>query len=171
MSTTSRISAMPSWPMSSSRPTNGETNRAPAFAASSACGAEKQRVTLTSIGSSWPARMWQARSPSQVSGTLTTTFGAMPASARPCSTMPSHAVSVTSADTGPGTSRVISVMTSLMLRPVRATREGLVVTPSTSPVAASSAIWPVSAVSTNSCMRALPSRNGSVPEAGGLDPV
>ena len=43
---------MPSWPMSSSRPTNGLMKLAPALAASSACAAEKHSVTLTIAPSS-----------------------------------------------------------------------------------------------------------------------
>ena len=66
---------MPSSPASSSRPMKGEMKVAPALAASSACGAEKQSVTLTMVPSSVSAL--QAFSPSQVSGTLTATLSAI----------------------------------------------------------------------------------------------
>ncbi len=78
---------MPSMLMSSSRPTNGEMNVAPALAASSAWFAEKQSVTLTIRPSSLSAR--QAFSPSQVSGTFTAMFGASCASLRPSAIIPS----------------------------------------------------------------------------------
>ena len=98
----SRISSMPSWPMSSSRPMNGEMKVAPALAASSAWLAEKHSVTLTIVPS--PVSALQALRPSQVSGTLTVTFLAILASARPSLSMPSRSVAATSALTGPGTS-------------------------------------------------------------------
>ena len=46
LATISPISSMPSVEMSSRRPTNGEMYVAPAFAASSACEAEKHSVTF-----------------------------------------------------------------------------------------------------------------------------
>jgi hypothetical protein len=75
----SAISSSPSMPMSSSRPMKGEMKVAPALAASSAWLAEKQSVTLTIRPSS--AKTLQARSPSQVSGTLMAMLPAMAASA------------------------------------------------------------------------------------------
>src|SRR3546814_19002669 len=62
-------------PISSWRPTKGETKVAPAFAASSACAAEKQSVTLT-IAPSLVSAL-QVLSPSIVNGTLMPTFGAI----------------------------------------------------------------------------------------------
>ena len=56
--------------MSSSRPTNGLTNDAPAFAASSACAALNTSVTLTRMPS--PLSDLHAWMPSRVSGTFTT---------------------------------------------------------------------------------------------------
>ena len=53
----------------------------------------------------------------------------------------------TSAETGPGTKSQISSKTSRNLRPVRATSDGLVVTPSTRPMAVASLISLTSAVS------------------------
>ena len=62
-------------PTSSSRPTNGLTKVAPAFAASSACAAENTSVTLTRMPSS--DSVLQAWMPSRVSGTLTTMCSSM----------------------------------------------------------------------------------------------
>ena len=92
--------------------------------------------------------------PSQVSGTFTVTLLAILASARPSLSMPSRSVAATSALTGPGTSSQISATISRKLRPALATKVGLVVTPSTSPVAASSLISATSAVSTKNFMAA-----------------
>ena len=54
--------------------------------------------------------------------------------------MSSYSVAATSALTGPGTTSQISAMTSSMLRPDLAISDGLVVTPSSSPLAASDRI-------------------------------
>src|SRR3546814_5763203 len=64
----SAINCIPLKPLSSWRPTNGETKVAPALAASSAWFAEKQSVTLTIVPS--PVSALQVLSPSMVSGTL-----------------------------------------------------------------------------------------------------
>jgi len=123
---------------------------APALAASSAWAAEKHKVTLTIVPS--PASARQVFSPSGVSGTLTATLRASFASARPSASMVGWSVAVTSALTGPGTMAQMSRTTSRKLRPVFATKLGLVVTPSTSPVAARSRISAMSAVSTKNFM-------------------
>ena len=94
---------------------NGETNVAPALAASSAWVAEKQSVTLTMVPS--PVSVLQALSPSQVSGTLTVTFLAILARMRPSRSMPSVSVAATSAETGPGTMAQISAMIGLEIAP------------------------------------------------------
>ena len=89
----------------------------------------------------------QACSPSQVSGTLTAMFPEIAASSRPSAIIASASVAVTSALTGPSIASQISVKTSNKGRPVFAIRDGFVVTPSRSPVTASSRISPMSAVS------------------------
>ena len=66
---------MPSKPLSSCRPTKGETKVAPALAASSAWLAEKHSVTLTIVPS--PVSFLQVLSPSIVSGTLMQTLSAI----------------------------------------------------------------------------------------------
>ena len=58
--------------MSSRRPTNGETKRAPALAARSAWVGAKIRVMLTRLPSA--ASTFVALSPSAVQGNLTTMF-------------------------------------------------------------------------------------------------
>ena len=88
---------------------------APALAASMAWAAEKHRVTLVLMPLSEKFRA--ARSPSQVSGSFTTTFGAMAASLSPSLTMVSKSVATASAEIGPSTRAQISAMTSAMLRP------------------------------------------------------
>ena len=140
--------------MSSSRPTKGETKAAPALAASNAWAGEKQSVTLTRMPSSVSTR--QAFSPSGVKGTLTIMLGATSDRRRPSDSMEAWSVAVTSALTGPGTMPQISAKTSKKSRPVLATSEGLVVTPSTKPVEARSWISATSAVSTKNFMSALP---------------
>src|SRR4029453_8841569 len=79
----SPIRCMPSWPISSSRPTKGEMNDAPALAASRAWAAEKHRVTFTIVPSEESAL--QVLRPSGVSGTFTATFLASLASFVPSS--------------------------------------------------------------------------------------
>ncbi len=101
------------------------------------------------------ARVLQALSPAQVSGTLTAMFGAIPASSRPSAIIASASSAVTSAETGPGTMPQISAVTSRKSRPDFMMREGFVVTPSTIPVSASDRISSISAVSMKNFM-ALP---------------
>ena len=144
---------------------------APAFAASNAWEGEKQRVTLTLVPPWLSAR--QALSPSQVSGTLTATLGAMAASVRPSESMVSASVAVTSALTGPGTMSQMFRITSMKSPPDLAMSEGLVVTPSSRPVAARSSISAVSAVSTKNFMRPLRPRVASrrrSPKSSGWTP-
>ena len=129
---------MPSWPISSSRPTKGLTKVAPALAASSACAAEKHSVTLVIMPCSESAR--QARSPSGVSGSFTVTFAAMRVSTAASRIIWLYSVAATSALTGPGTTSQISATTSRIRRPDLAISEGLVVTPSSRPEAASALI-------------------------------
>ena len=144
---------MPSWLMSSRRPTKGEMKAAPALAASNAWEGEKHRVTLTLVPPWLSAR--QALRPSHVSGTLTATFGAISASARPSESMVSASVAVTSALTGPDTMSQMLRITSKKSPPDLAISEGLVVTPSSSPVAERSSISAMSAVSTKNFMPPL----------------
>ena len=144
---------MPSRPASSSRPMKGEMYVAPALAASSAWLALKHSVTLTGVPSL--VRALQALRPSQVSGTFTVTLPAILASRRPSLSMPSKSVAATSAETGPSTTAQISRTVSLKSLPVLATSEGLVVTPSSRPVSASSRISLTSAVSTKNFMARL----------------
>src|SRR6266851_1414341 len=106
---------------------------APALAESRACGAEKQSVWLTRMPS--PVRYFTALSPSLVSGHLTTTFGATCASSLPSFTMPSKSVATTSRLTSPGTTRQISSTSGRKGRFSLAISEGLVVQPSTRPIA------------------------------------
>jgi hypothetical protein len=74
---------------------------APALAASSACAAEKQSVTLTRMPS--PDSDLHALMPSRVSGTFTIMCESMPAMSCPCESMPAKSVAVTSPLTGPFT--------------------------------------------------------------------
>src|ERR1035437_59047 len=71
-------------------------------------------------------------------------------------------MAATSALTGPGTRPQISATTSRILRPDLAISEGLVVTPSSRPLAASDLISAVSAVSTKNFMRLV--RIGATPD-------
>ena len=86
--------------------------------------------------------------PSGVSGTFTATFLASLASLRPSASIVLWSVATVSALTGPGTMAQISLITSRIGRPDLAISEGLVVTPSSRPVAARSLISAMSAVST-----------------------
>src|SRR5262245_42846630 len=155
----SAIRLMPSWPMSSSRPTKGEMNVAPALAASSAWAAEKHRVTFTIVPSE--ASALQVFSPSGVSGTFTATFLASLASFLPSSSIFLWSVATVSALTGPGTMAQISLITSSIGRPDFMIREGLVVTPSSRPDAARSLISATSAVSTKNFISTTPMASGS----------
>ena len=85
-----------------------------------------------------PRRIRSALRPSTVVGSLTTTFGAIFASSRPCWTMPSVSVATTSRLTGPSTIRQISSTRSRNGRFSLATSEGLVVAPSRRPIAVAS---------------------------------
>src|SRR3954470_499674 len=144
---------MPLVETSSSRPTNGEMYVAPALAASSAWVAEKHSVTLVLMPSLVHVRT--AFMPSASIGILTTMLLRSAAYSRASRIISSHVVPTTSADTGPFTMSQISSRTSLNLRPVLATSDGLVVTPSTSPMAAASRISLTSAVSMKNFMADL----------------
>jgi hypothetical protein len=144
---------MPSVATSSSRPTNGEMYVAPALAASSACVALKHSVTLVLMPSS--AQILVAFRPSAISGILTTMLGRSAASSRASFIISSQVVETTSAETGPLTTSQISSSTSRNLRPVLATSDGFVVTPSTRPMAAASLISRTSAVSMKNCTSGL----------------
>ena len=137
--------------MSSRRPTNGLTMEAPAFAAKSACGTLKQRVTFTRMSCSRSFRT--ARSPSAVSGHLTTILGAIAASSRPSATMPAASVATTSADTSPETNSQMRARISRGSPLSRAISDGFVVTPSTSPISAAREISATLAVSRKICKR------------------
>ncbi len=108
-------------------------------------------MTFTIVPS--PVSVRQARSPSGVSGSFTATFLAMARSTFASRIIASYSVAATSALTGPGTMAQISAITSRILRPDLAISDGLVVTPSNSPLAASALISAVSAVSTKNFMR------------------
>src|SRR5690554_834832 len=96
--------------------------------------------------------------PSAISGTFTTILGWIAASSRPSASISSSVVACTSALMGPSTMAAISAITSFRGRPVFATREGFVVTPSITPIAAASRISFRSAVSMKIFMRVfLPS--------------
>src|SRR5690606_20301611 len=132
----------------SSRPTNGEMNDAPAFAASSACTGEKHSVTFTLMSSARKRR--HATRPASVSGTLMTMLSAIFASSRPSASIFSVSVATTSALIGPGTARQMSSRMSRGLAPLPAafdSREGFVVMPSISPASAARRISVRSAVS------------------------
>ena len=80
-------------------------------------------------------------------GSLTTTLGAIRASPRASSTMALHSVETTSRLTGPSTIEQISPATSSKGRPSFEIRDGLVVTPSSTPRATASRISSTFAVS------------------------
>src|SRR5215208_7591074 len=141
----SRMRSMPTAPMSSRRPRNGLMYVAPAFAESSACGAEKQSVWFTRMP--LPDRYFTALSPSLVSGHLTTAFGAICASSSPSFTMPSKSTATTSRLTSPGTIEQISSTSGRKGFFSLAMRDGFVVTPSTTPIATPSLISETFAVS------------------------
>src|SRR5215470_8209586 len=94
-----------------------------------------------------PLRYFTALSPSLVSGHLTTALGAIWASSSPSFTMPSKSVATTSRLTSPGTIEQISSTRGRNGRFSLAMREGLVVTPSTTPMATPSLISLTFAVS------------------------
>src|SRR5512144_240928 len=82
-----------------------------------------------------PLRYFTALSPSLVSGHLTTTLGATCTSSLPSFTMPSKSVATTSRLTSPGTTLQISSTSGRKGRFSLAMSEGLVVQPSTRPMA------------------------------------
>src|SRR5262245_12039102 len=82
-----------------------------------------------------PFRCFTALSPSRVSGHLTTTLGATCASSLPSFTMPSKSVATTSRLTSPGTILQISSTSGRKGRFSFAISDGLVVQPSTRPIA------------------------------------
>src|SRR5713226_503368 len=82
-----------------------------------------------------PLRYLTALSPSLVSGHLTTTLGATCTSSLPSLTMPSKSVATTSRLTSPGTILQISSTSGRKGRFSLAISEGLVVQPSTRPMA------------------------------------
>src|SRR5262249_33159367 len=132
----------------SRRPTNGLTKYAPAFAASSACAAEKHSVTLTRMPS--PDRALHTLMPSLVSGTLTIMHGSIFAMSCPCCIMPAKSVAVTSPLTGPLTMPQIFLRLSRKSPGSLASRVGFVVTPSMIPRSASLSMSLMLPVSTNS---------------------
>src|SRR3972149_2133154 len=136
---------MPLWLMSSSLPINGLINVAPAFAASKAWFGEKQSVTFVRIPS--PFSAFTAFSPSLINGTFTTMFLWIFARSRPSFMIPSKSVERTSALMGPSTMAQISSRSFRKSFPSFATRLGLVVTPSRTPICAASLISPMLAVS------------------------
>src|SRR5262245_51770425 len=160
----SATTSRPRWPTSSSRPMNGLTNDAPAFAARSAWFALKQSVTFVRTSRSANARV--ATRPWSVSGTLTTTFGWIAARWIPSRTIPSASVAVTSAETGPSTIEQISRTTSSKTRPDFATSEGFVVTPSTTPQGTYLRIWSTSALSRKSFIGGLRRLPNATPRRG-----
>src|SRR3990172_8281565 len=117
--------------MSSRRPMNGLTYFAPAFAARIAWFALKMSVVLIRTPSF--DRTLIALRPSVVIWIFTTTFLWSFASCRPCLTISSASVDVTSRLIGPSTRARMSWITSPHFRPVFATRVGFVVTPSRTP--------------------------------------
>jgi len=121
-------------------------NVAPALAASSAWLAEKHSVTLTIVPS--PVSALQVLRPSMVSGTLMHTLPAILRKTSASRIISAWSSATTSALTGPSTMPQISFVTSMKLRPDLAISEGLVVTPSSRPVSASSRMSAISAVST-----------------------
>src|SRR3954452_21117819 len=146
ISDSSRITIMPSWLMSSRRPTNGDSSDAPALAARSPWLAVKMSVQFVLIPSS--ANRDIASRPSSLIGTFTTMFGASLANARPSVSIPSTSSATTSAETGPGVIEQISLRTSSYDLPeVFANRVGFVVTPSRTPHLATWRISLMSAVS------------------------
>ena len=104
----SEMRSMPFWAKSSRRPTNGEINVAPAFAARRACPAEKHNVTFTMTLRS--ESVLHTFRPAGVRGTFTATFGAIFASFSPSFNIVSKSVEATSALTGPLTTLQISLI-------------------------------------------------------------
>src|SRR5437870_12051525 len=82
-----------------------------------------------------PERYFTALRPSLVSGHFTTAFGATWASSSPSFTMPSKSVATTSRLTSPGTIEQISSTSGRKGRFSLAINDGLLVQPSTSPMA------------------------------------
>src|SRR5690606_13627134 len=128
----------------------GEMKVAPAFAASRAWLAEKQSVTLTMRPSEVSAL--QALRPSMVRGTLMAMLSAILERMSASRIISLNSTAVTSAETGPSTISQISLVTSRIGRPDFMISEGLVVTPSSSPVSLNARISLTSAVSTKNFM-------------------
>ena len=99
-----------------------------------------------------PLNTLTALSPSSVIGIFTTIFEAHLTSLRAWAIISSALVAVTSADTGPDTICVISLITVSKSRPSRDTNVGFVVTPSTKPSSAKCLISSVFAVSKKNFM-------------------
>jgi hypothetical protein len=156
---------MPSSPASSIRPMNGETYAAPARAASSDWFAEKISVVLTLMPSA-DSRPIACR-PCSVIAIFTITFGCHEAMRRPSSTSASAVVEMHSAEMGPSTTSQISSTRSRYSMPSFATSEGLVVTPSTTPIAAPRRMSSILAVSRKSRISPVLSRHH---EPGGCRP-
>src|SRR5205085_7439578 len=102
----------------------------------------------------------QVVKPSTVSGTFTATLSAILRTISASRIIPSWSSATTSAAPGPSTIPQISSTTSRKLRPALWISDGLVVTPSTSPVAARSRISAVSAVSTKNFISGWPWAGG-----------
>ena len=141
------MSLVESKPISSILPINGEIYVAPASQAIKAWWTEKIKVTFVLIPSSVNAL--QALIPSIVIGNLITIFLWILANSKAWAIMSSALPSLTSAEIGPSTSEVISVITSFKALPSLAINEGLVVTPLTTPHEAASLISSKLAVSIN----------------------
>src|SRR5712691_2149073 len=105
-----------------------------------------------------PLRYFTALSPSLVSGHFTTTLSAIWDSSSPSFTMPSKSVATTSRLTSPGTIEQISSTSGRNGRFSLAISDGLVVTPSTTPMATPSLISATFAVSRKIFIVPLPSK-------------
>src|SRR5512132_439058 len=103
-----------------------------------------------------PERYFTAFRPSFVSGHFTTAFDATCASSSPSFTMPSKSVATTSRLTSPGTIEQISSTSGRKGRFSLAINDGLVVQPSTSPMATPSLSSATFALSRKIFMSCLP---------------
>jgi hypothetical protein len=101
-----------------------------------------------------------------VIGTFTTMFLWIFASSLPSAIISFASSETTSALIGPSTIERISSSTSRNLRPVLATSDGFVVTPSTMPISWALRISPTSAVSMKNFMRAPSARSGQEKRRG-----
>src|ERR1043165_5577052 len=123
---------MPSSPTSSRRPMKGLTRNAPALATSSAWRGWKHSVMLVRRPSD--VSVLQARRPSTVLGSFTTMLDAILAFSRPSFSITAYSVEITSAETGPRTTSQISARRLAYGTFSLAISEGLVVTPSSTPI-------------------------------------